>query len=220
MSRPLCVPISLTSLVCETPAARPRALDALLDRARAGDMKAFQRVRRRFEPALLNFVRSYVRGDDDTARDVVQETFTIAWAKLDQIRNGDHLRPWLYRVARFKAITFLRRRGPQGRAMHSLDFAAENGADYPDAAVKDPLRHAMTREAANPWLAALHAAIPKLPSLYVAVLRLYHLEGLSTKEVAGLLGLPLTTVKMRLLRGRRKLRRLVVEAMDGAEPDL
>jgi RNA polymerase sigma-70 factor (ECF subfamily) len=183
-------------------------------------MKAFQRVRRRFEPALLSFVNSYVRGDEHTARDVVQETFTIAWIKLDQIRDAGHLKPWLYRVARFKSITFLRRRGPQGRPMHSLEFAAENGADYPDPAVRDPLRSAMTREAKSPWLAALHAAIPRLPPVYGAALRLYHLEGLSIKEVARLLGLTLTAVKMRLMRGRRRLRELVLEEMNGEEPDL
>ncbi|MDJ0520640.1 MAG: RNA polymerase sigma factor [Planctomycetota bacterium] len=220
MSRPLCVPCSAPCLVREAGPHRPRPLDALLIRAQQGDARAFQRMRRRFEPALVNFVRSYVRGDDDTAFDVVQETFTVAWHKIDQIRDGEHLKPWLYRVARFKAITFLRRRGPKGRAMHSLDYAADNGADYPDPSLQDPLRMAMTREATSPWLAALRAAIGRLPPLYVPVLRLYHLEGLSTKEVAAMLGLSLTTVKMRLMRGRAHLRRLVLEEMDGEEPDL
>lgn len=220
VSSSLCVSRVRTSCVREGTPRRPGSLDALLICARAGDSRAFQRVRRRFEPALINFVRGYVRGDDDTAFDVVQETFTIAWHKLDQIRDVDHLRPWLYRVARFRAITFLRRRGPQGKAMHSLDFAAEHGADYPDPAGADPIRHAMTTEAGNPWLRALRQSIPRLPSLYVAVLRLYHLEDLSTKEVAELLELPLTTVKMRLMRGRKMLKELVLEQMDGQEPDL
>jgi RNA polymerase sigma-70 factor (ECF subfamily) len=206
--------------VREHPSPRPGSLDALLSRAQRGDSLAFQRVRRRFEPALINFVRGYVRGDDDTAVDVVQETFTVAWSKLHEIRDVNHLRPWLYRVARFKAISFLRRRGPRGRPMHSLEVAAERGADYADPRVVDPLRAAITQEAGNPWLRALRAAIPRLPPLYVAVLRLYHLEDLTTKEVARLLELPLTTVKMRLMRGRKLLKALVLEAMDGREPDL
>lgn len=218
VSRSICAPFPLAALIREKRPPRPGSLDALLICAQAGDSGAFQRVRLRFEPALINFVRRYVRGDDDTAIDVVQETFTIAWGKLHQIRDGDHLRPWLYRVARFKAITFLRRRGPRGRPMHSLDFASERGADYADPGGVDPIRHAMTKEAGNPWLIALRKALPRLPPLYVAVLRLYHLESLSTKEVAQLLELPLTTVKMRLMRGRKLLRDLVVEAMDGEEP--
>jgi RNA polymerase sigma-70 factor (ECF subfamily) len=220
VSRPLCIRIAPAFHVREQRSPAPGSMDALLACAREGDSRAFARMRHRFEPALLNFVRGYVRGDDDTASDVVQETFTVAWDKLDEIRDVAHLRPWLYRVARFKAITFLRRRGPRGRVMHSLDLAAEHGADYPDPSSTCPLRRAMTTEAKSPWLAALRAALPRLPRRYVGVLRLYHLENLSTKEVAELLELPLTTVKMRLLRGRKLLKHLILEQMDGADPDL
>jgi len=202
--------------------SRPRAasLDALLADARAGDVQAFQRLRKRFEPALVGFIRRYVRGDDDTAMDVAQETFVVAWMKLDQIRDAGHLRPWLYRVARFKAISFLRRRGPRGKAMHSLEFAAEHGADVPDPGLVDPLRHLLTHDVSDPWPGVVRTAINRLPPLYVAVIRLFYDSGLTTKEVAHLLKLPRTTVKMRLLRGRTLLRKLILEETDGREPEL
>ncbi len=220
VSRPLCVRVAARFFVAESPPRRVDPIDMLLAEARAGDARAFEQVRDRFEPALVGFIRGYMKGDDDTAMDVVQETFVVAWMKLDQIRDARHLRPWLYRVARFKAISFLRRRGPGGKAWHSLEFAAEHGADVPDPAMVDPLRQALRRDAADPWRGAVRTAIDRLPRLYVAVIRLFYDRGLTTRQVAHLLRLPRTTVKMRLLRGRALLRTLILEEMGGREPDL
>lgn len=219
-SKHLSVRTDLAQLLREATEPLANSLDALLAKARAGDTRAFQRVRKRFEPQLINFVRSFVKGDEDTAHDVVQETFLIAWTKLDQIKDGKHLRPWLYRVARFKAITFLRRRGPKGVPMHSLDFAAENGGELRNRTATDPLRQAMVTEAGKPWIQAARKAVDSLPPLYVAVIRLYYDEGLTTTEVATLLKLPRTTVKMRLLRGRKLLKKMILEQMKGEEPNL
>ena len=91
-----------------------------MDCARAGDTRAFRQVTERLAPQLVRFVSGYLRGDVDTANDIVQDTFVTAWHKLDRIREGSHLRPWLYRVARYKSISFLRRRGPRGTPMESM----------------------------------------------------------------------------------------------------
>ena len=192
-------------------------MDTLLEGARRGGTAEFRALCEYWHGPLLRFATSYCRGDEGAAEDIVQETFLTAWNKIEQIRDAEHLKPWLWRVARFKAISWWRRRKPAGRMHYSLECAAERGHHVPDPAF-DPLRRAMRVEPDDPWKEALHAAIERLPYLYVGVMRLYYLREHSARQVAELLQLNETTVKMRLLRGRQLLRALVLEAM-GREPD-
>jgi len=195
----------------------PRAaatLDALVDCARAGDTRAFRRVTEQLAPQLVRFVSGYLRGDVHTANDVVQDTFVSAWSKLGEIQNGEHLRPWLYKVARFKAISFLRKRGPRGMPMESIDQAVDNGIDLAEPHHKNPLRQAMLAEACDPRVAALRLGLARLPPTYIGVVRLHYLHGYTATETAHLLGLERAAVKMRLLRARKVLKRLVIEEME------
>jgi RNA polymerase sigma-70 factor (ECF subfamily) len=189
-------------------------MEALLECAQAGDADAFVAVRAHFEDSLMRYVTNYVRGDEVAAEDLVQETFLVAWRKLHQIQGPRHLRPWLYQVARYKAINHLRRRGPKGRPLRSLERLEAGSHEIPDPR-EDPLRRALRAEPGNPWVAALRRAIARLGRRHAAVVRLHYLRGLRTREVAELLGLTQTTVKMRLLRARKNLRKLVLEEMAG-----
>jgi RNA polymerase sigma-70 factor (ECF subfamily) len=183
-----------------------RRLDALVACAQAGDRQAFREVTEALGPPLLRFVTGYLRGDADTASDVVQDTFVAAWRKIDTIRPGGHIRPWLYRVARCKAITWLRRRGPQGTPMDSIEHYEDAGFLLPD---EDET--GCDELAPMPSLDALRAAIALLPPLYAGAIRLHYLHGFDTRETAHLLGVPRTAVKMRLHRARKKLRELMAE---------
>ncbi len=194
-------------LVCDS---RPDDLAPRL--AQNGDVIDFHAMCDRWRDPLQRFATSYCKGDHAVAQDIVQETFIVAWNKLEQIKSAEHLRPWLYRVARFKAINWLRKRGPKGRPLDSIEYAAERGHDIADL-MFDPLRRAMTAEPGNPWKAAVHEAIERLPMIFIGVVRLHYLRCLTTREVADLLQLNQTTVKMRLLRARQLLKTLVLEEM-------
>ncbi len=101
----------------------------LVERVRQGDRAAFQEVAKEVGPALERFLTRRLRLDADTVSDVVQDTLFTAWRHMDRIRDADHLRPWLFRVARYKAITWMRRRGPRGAIMDSLDVDRESGRE-------------------------------------------------------------------------------------------
>lgn len=196
---------------------RPRGrsdLDALVECARTGDAQAFKVVTERLSPQLMRFVSSYLHGDVHTAHDVVQDTFVTAWGKLGEIRDGGHLKPWLYKVARYKAISFLRRRGPRGTPMDSIDKAKANGGEFAQQTDPPPERRAIHAEPLDPWLPYLREAVAKLPTAYIAVVRLHYLLCHTTTETAHLLGLSRTTVKMRLYRARKMLKRLILEALE------
>lgn len=193
------------SWVAERRSAGPGALDALVACAQAGDMRAFREVTETLGPPLERFVTRYLRGDADTASDVVQDTFIAAWRKLHTIQDGSHLRPWLYRVARYKAISWLRRRGPRGVTMDSVEVSLELGHEVADR------RGSLAGRACASSFERLREAIARLPPLYAGAIRLHYLHGHDTRTTAELLGVPRTTVKMRLHRGRKKLRALMEE---------
>jgi RNA polymerase sigma-70 factor (ECF subfamily) len=184
-------------------------LDALVECARAGDRRAFARVTERLAPHLVRYVRGYLRGDVDAAHDVVQDTFLTAWAKLHTLREASHLKPWLYRVARCKAITVLRRRGPQGTPFDSLEDVRARGRPLPEARATNPASAGGAALRLPGGLEALREAIDRLPPNYAGAVRLHYLHGCDMQETADLLGVPRTAVKMRLYRARRLLRRML-----------
>ena len=137
-----------------------------------------------------------------------------AWHKLPTFAGGDHLRAWLYKVARFKAISFLRRRGPGGRPMDSIDHASLQGHPLREDEGQDPLRHCMHAEPTDPWIDVLRECLPRLPATYRGVVQLHYFHGHTAREVGRLLGIARPAVKMRLLRARKLLERMVLEQVE------
>jgi RNA polymerase sigma-70 factor (ECF subfamily) len=140
--------------------------------------------------------------DRDEAEEVVQETFTIAWRRVDLFdRTSGRLIPWLLRIARNRAIDRLRghkRRLLKARRLMSFGALGEGRASpvEPD-------------ETARPgWHVheAVHGALRDLPDEQRTVIQLAYFEGLTQSEIAGRLGIPLGTVKTRLRLGFDKLR--------------
>jgi len=163
---------------------------------------------------LIRFLTYFLSGDCHAAHDVVQDTLIAAWDILPEIRDLSHLRRWCYRVARCKAITWIRRRSPPGRKLRSLDAPRPDGLRYehpapelrrlPEVIVED---------------CPLGRALSTLPSRYAVPIHLHYVRGCTTRETADLLGLKRTTVKMRLHRARALLRRAMeAEKRDAPVP--
>ena len=173
-----------------------------VERSRDGDTGAFRALVEALGPQLVRFTATLLGGDIHAAHDIVQETFLAAWRSLPRLSDPAQLHGWLHRVAYHHAVSWIRRRGPGGEAFHGLE---------PEDALREPplprtwLLGAFetTSEEAAP---RLRAVLATLPPRYVAPLTLFYLEGMDARTTADLLGLPLTTVKMRLHRGRSLLR--------------
>jgi RNA polymerase sigma-70 factor (ECF subfamily) len=154
------------------------------------DPEAFAQLYRRHHPAIARYVRRRV-GADETARDLVAETFLAALESLPRYRDrGLPFRAWLYRLATSRVNRWARRRG----RLVVLGFEREPLSREDEGG---PLAGA----------AVARAALLSLPPRYQTVLALHHLEGLSVEEVAAALGCRSGTVKARLSRGRERLRR-------------
>ncbi len=155
------------------------------------------------------------------AEDLVQEVFARAHAAIASHRGEARLTTWLFRIATNAAIDHLRRSAPQ-RVTLARDPAVGPGptcesgcADPPEggdcanaasSAEADLIRSEMRR--------CIAQLVSSLPASSAAVLVLGEIEGLKDREVADALGLSLEAVKIRLHRGRRRLRRLLEASCD------
>jgi RNA polymerase sigma-70 factor (ECF subfamily) len=150
----------------------------------------------RLEGQLRPFIARRIRGAADVD-DVLQNVFLRMHTGMDKLRDDDRFGPWLFRVAR-SAIVDHHRAG----ARHPV-AGQEALDDTPDDLGSDD---------ANPVeeeLAA-HVApfVAQLPSPYREALTLTELEGLTQKDAAQMLGVPLSTMKSRVQRGRERLRQI------------
>ena len=170
---------------------------ALIEAARAGDRRAIDELLARYEQPIYRFGLRMC-GDEESARDVLQETMLAAFRNLQGFRGQAALSTWLYQIARSFCIK--QRRGTRPQAV--LDEQMPDAAAPPDAQV-----HA--REIG----AALSAAIAALPADQREVIVLRDVEGLSAEEAASVVGIEVGALKSRLHRARMTLREHLADAI-------
>jgi RNA polymerase sigma-70 factor, ECF subfamily len=165
----------------------------LVARFAAGDDQAVKAVYERFARPVLTVAMSAL-GRRDLADEVVQTTMLKVWRGAATFDPSRELAPWVYAIARRAAIDVHRResRAPVPQALGDDEIAVE------------PLSFSRTWEA---W--EVRSAVEKLPADERAVVRLAHLQGLSHREVAAELGVPIGTVKSRSARAHRRLASLL-----------
>ena len=133
-----------------------------------------------------------VMGDATAAEDVVQETYLKAWQSFDGFEPGTNCRAWLYKIL-FRTIGSRRRELQREMAMFDDQLFEESR--FPATTAVNPVTTHQIQQ-----------AFAELPIAFATVIQLVDVEGLSYKEVAEALGIPVGTVMSRLHRGRRQLR--------------
>lgn len=200
-----------------------REVEALVERAQAGDEAAFEALVAQFSARIYNFVSRMVQ-DPTEAQDVAQETFVRAFQALRTFRGASSFQTWLYRIASNLAIDAARRKKRRQWDVVSLDEPVEGedqgevGRDFPDESTRTPaeeMERAETRR--QVW-----EAVAELSDKLRPVIILYDLQGLSYQEVAQVLGCPMGTVKSRLFNARSQLReklkqRMLLSSSEGPE---
>jgi RNA polymerase sigma factor (sigma-70 family) len=162
---------------------------ALIARAAAGDTLAFGVLMRTHQAQIRGFLLRLTGGDHAFADDLAQETFLAAFRKLAQFRSDGSFAGWLCRIAYSRFLMEVRRRKPPPDGDAEGEFAH---ADSPSLARLD-----------------LERAMQRLAPAERAALTLCYALGFSHDEAAGILKLPLGTLKSHVLRGREKLKRLL-----------
>jgi len=165
----------------------------------------FQRIYDIFQPKILRYL-THLAGEQE-AEDLAQETFVKVHQGLENFRGESQLSTWIYRIATNTALDRLRSPSFQRVAQTSLSENLDE-TKIADKVIcteeKKPLiEQQLVREEMND---CIRGYIEKLPENYRIALILSEFEGLRNKEIAGILGVTLGTVKIRLYRARELLK--------------
>ena len=184
-----------------------RTDEELLQAARAGDDEALEALLARHEQRVFRFGLRMC-GNEEDARDVLQETLLAAFKGVRQFRGDAQLSTWLYQVAR-SFCTKARRRGVGEPARHEPIEGAAARAVSTSAPGPDDRAHA--REMAR----VLQEALLALPVAQREVVLLRDVEGLSAEEAARVVGIEVPALKSRLHRARLGLQERISTLLGG-----
>lgn len=186
----------------------------LVARAQRGEREAFRAIMTRCNQRLFRIARSVVR-DDSEAEDVLQEAYVRAFAAIDRFRGEAGILTWLTRITLNEARGRLRRR----RTMVDIDEieAAQSGRGqvvaFPAASMTaDPEADAARAQMRR----LLESAVDELPEAFRTVFIMRDVEECSIEETAANLGIKPETVKTRLHRARRQLRKTLDEKLSAS----
>jgi RNA polymerase sigma factor (sigma-70 family) len=189
--------------VAQAGGASPRDHYApLVEAAAGGDRAALETLLMRAQEVAYRF-GLLVCGHTDDAEDVMQEALLETYRHVSSIRQPEAFRGWLYRTVRNACLMQRRTRVDEPKRLLSIDEHRE-GTEWtdppaPEPGPEDTLLNVRLRER------LLHA-MRSLPRTYRAVVFLREMEGLSTREVAHVVGTSEANVKQRLHRARVLLR--------------
>jgi RNA polymerase sigma-70 factor (ECF subfamily) len=188
-----------TALDCPQPAL-PAACDAaLIGRIAAGDKLAMRALFGRHHVRIFRFVARLVR-DHQLAEDVVSEVFLEVWRHAAAFEARSAASTWLLSIARFKALSSLRRRS-DAQLDEAAAAAIPDSADDPEVTVRKKERGEILRD-----------CLARLSPDHRAIVDLVYYQGLAISEVAAVVGIPENTVKTRMFHARKQLSVLLAGA--------
>jgi len=170
----------------------------LIQRYVAGEEDAFQELVRQYKDSVYGFLRRFL-SRSDLVEDVFQETFMQLYVSRDTFDVTRPLRPWLFTIAANKAKDALRRMQRSESAYlgnmfdgeeHTIEDAL-NVLDYDSSMPYDDLVRNETAE-------SVKRVIAKMPEKLREIILLAYFHKFSYAEIAGILGIPVGTVKSRL----------------------
>jgi len=173
--------------------------EVLIGRIANGDRLAMQVLYVRHHVRVFRFVVRLVR-DEATAEDLISEVFLDVWRQAGRFEGRSAVSTWMLAIARFKALSALRRR-PDQELDEETAGAIEEPSDDPGAALEKKDKSAMIRKCLT-GLSAEHREIIDL--VY------YHEK--SVEEVAEIVGIPQNTIKTRMFYARKRLAELLKTA--------
>jgi RNA polymerase sigma-70 factor (ECF subfamily) len=144
-------------------------------------------------------------GSPADAEDLVQETFLRAWRSWDHYTPGTRAKSWLFTICR---NAFLRQRQQESRRSEVIQQASTPETPLFMPAYQDDPEGNFFEGIVDETILA---HIDKIPPEFREVVLLSDLEGMSYADIAGVLDVPLGTVKSRLFRGRKLLQKVLYD---------
>lgn len=158
-----------------------------------GDVAAFEILVKKYQGRLLFYVVGILHRQE-LAEEVVEDTFLSVYKNIDKVDPTQKFSSYLYKVARNTAFSYLRREKEELRLNEVINLSHED----------DVIEKLITKEKRE-RIAELLGGLKKTEQL---ALDLYYFEGLSYKEIAHELNIPLNSVRTALKRGKESLKKV------------
>jgi RNA polymerase sigma-70 factor (ECF subfamily) len=173
--------------------------DVLIGRIATGDRLAMQVLFARHHVRVFRFVLRLVR-DESVAEDLISEVFLDVWRQAGRFEGRSQVSTWLLAIARFKALSALRRR-PDEELDDEAAEAIEDPSDDPEVVLDKKDKSASIRK-----------CLEKLSAEHREIIDLVYYHEKSVEEVAQIVGIPENTVKTRMFYARKRLAELLKAA--------
>ena len=180
-----------------TEAAKSPASDEreLLARVAAGDLQAFERLYRLYQPRLSRFLTTLLRRPQ-LIEEVLDDTMMVVWQSADRFRGSSKLSTWIFAIAYRKAHK-ARLKWPD-----PIEEPEQDTRLSEDPAPDDELHHQKLHD-------SLMRAMDQLSADHRAVVELTYFHGLGYREIAEIVDCPVDTVKTRMFHARRRLKQAI-----------
>jgi RNA polymerase sigma-70 factor, ECF subfamily len=172
----------------------------LIDECRSGNFNNFRKVVGATSPFVYS-VAFRMTGDEDLAKDIVQETMITIWQKLKKIRSSEGYKVWVYRIAINKCYDHLRRK------KRSPESVAD---DVTWARISNRLSEIPATDIENDEISRVISLLTdRLSPKQKAVFVLSDLEDMTAEEISGITGMSRTTIKANLHHARKSISQMV-----------
>jgi len=170
--------------------------EAIALRVQAGDGEVFGELIERYQAKLSRYARKFLLDPDDAA-DIVQDIFIKSYQNIQSFDVSRRFSPWIYRIAHNEFVNALKKRQSRG-SVFTIDFDTL----FPHLTAPDTADSAAIERDTR---ASLDRYLDKVSPKYREPLVLYYLEEMDYKEISEILQIPVSTVCLRLARGRASL---------------
>lgn len=165
-------------------------------RVQGGETFWFSLLIERYEDKLSRYAKKFLFDHDDR-EDLVQEAFVKAFVNLKSFDPKRRFSPWMYRIAHNEFLNALKKKRAAPLSLFDSDTLFPQETEEGEAGSREEL------------LPLLEEALHKIDAKYREPLVLYYYEELDYKEIADVLRIPVSTVGVRMKRGREALKKLI-----------
>jgi RNA polymerase sigma-70 factor, ECF subfamily len=181
--------------------------EVLVVAAIIGDLSAFDELASRYRAAVVRMAQS-ITGRGSDAEDVAQDALLLAFKALPSLEMPNKFAAWLGAITRNRAMRFLREEKTYRTNHVGIDDVLIEQVE----ALSLPFVYENENE-------DLNRALENVPADYALVLRLHFLDELPHKRIAAFLGVPVSTIKWRVHKGKEHLRQQL-ELLQNKEEEL
>lgn len=173
--------------------------EKIAEEVQKGQKEAFGVLMERYEQKLLSYARRFLF-DPVSAEDMVQEIFIKAYTNIASFNISKKFSPWIYRIAHNCFINEISKRKREPLAFFDLDLLLPHVISD-----ENPARDVLDNELRE----SLDKCIDKINIKHKEVLILHYFEGLSYKEIADILHIPVNLVGVRINRGKKEMKKFI-----------